>query len=162
MAPAQLSRQRRDNLRVAKSLGKLHHAPQVLLRESASIVGLERTGEIGLRYPGVRNLLREEGILILGSGNIVHNLALADFSADAYDWAQSFDQKVGAWILAGDHQPIIRWREQGQEAELSVNSAEHYKPLLYVLGLQRENETVSFFAESLVAGSLSMRSVRIG
>jgi 4,5-DOPA dioxygenase extradiol len=106
--------------------------------------------------------LREEGILIIGSGNIVHNLALADFSSPAYDWAQSFDDKIRGWITAGDHQKIIGWQGQGREAALAVNSAEHYKPLLYVLGAQRVNETVSFFSESLVAGSLSMRSVRIG
>jgi 4,5-DOPA dioxygenase extradiol len=106
--------------------------------------------------------LREEGILILGSGNIVHNLGLADFSASPYDWAQSFDGKVAGWIRDGNHQAIIRWKEQGRDAQLSVNSAEHFKPLLYVLGLQRKDERVSFFAESLMAGSLSMRSMRIG
>jgi 4,5-DOPA dioxygenase extradiol len=127
-------------------------------------LSLDRTRSMEFHYELGRELgkLREEGILIVGSGNIVHNLALADFSAPAYDWAQSFDDKVQRWISEGDHTKIIGWREQGREAELSINSAEHYKPLLYVLGMQRENETVSFFAESVMAGSLSMRSVRIG
>ena len=102
-------------------------------------LSLDRSRPMEFHYELGRELgkLREEGILILGSGNIVHNLALADFSADAaYDWAQSFDQKVDRWIRDGDHQKIIRYKESGRDGELSVNSAEHYKPLLYVLGLQ--------------------------
>jgi 4,5-DOPA dioxygenase extradiol len=106
--------------------------------------------------------LREEGILVVGSGNIVHNLRLVDFDAPPYDWAQSFDERVRRWIEAGDHQPLLRWKDQGRDALLSVNSAEHFKPLLYVLGMAREGETVGWFADSLMAGSLSMRSVRIG
>ena len=128
-------------------------------------LSLDSTRPVEFHYELGRELgkLREEGILILGSGNMVHNLALADFSATgAYDWAQSFDGKLAEWIASGNHQPVIRWNEQGRDALLSVNSAEHYKPLLYVLGLQRKEEPVSFFAASMVAGSLSMRCVRIG
>jgi 4,5-DOPA dioxygenase extradiol len=148
-----------------------HGAWSVLLRmyPEADVPVVQLSLDVGrsmeFHYELGRELrkLREEGILILGSGNIVHNLALADFdAAEAFDWAQSFDEKAQRWITEGDHQKLIRYREQGRDAELSVNSAEHYKPLLYVLGLQGKDEPVSFFAESLVAGSLSMRSVKIG
>jgi 4,5-DOPA dioxygenase extradiol len=106
--------------------------------------------------------LRAEGVLLLGSGNIVHNLALAQFADIAYDWAVDFDNQVKDWILMDDHHPIIHYDEQGQAAQLAVNTAEHYVPLLYSLALKDEGEPVSFFAEKVWGGSVSMRSVRIG
>lgn len=106
--------------------------------------------------------LRDEGILILGSGNIVHNLRMVVFEDIAYDWALAFDGMVKKWILDGNHDPLIQYHKQGREAALSINSAEHYKPLLYVLGAQDSGEPVRFFAEKVWGGSVSMRSVRIG
>jgi len=106
--------------------------------------------------------LRDEGILILGSGNIVHNLRMVVFEDIAYDWALAFDGMVKKWILDGNHDPLIQYHRQGREAALSINSAEHYKPLLYVLGAQDSGEPVSFFTEKVWGGSVSMRSVRIG
>jgi 4,5-DOPA dioxygenase extradiol len=106
--------------------------------------------------------LRDEGILILGSGNIVHNLRMVVFEDIAYDWALAFDGMVKKWILDGNHDPLIQYHKQGREAALSINSAEHYKPLLYVLGAQDSGEPVSFFTEKVWGGSVSMRSVRIG
>jgi 4,5-DOPA dioxygenase extradiol len=106
--------------------------------------------------------LREEGVLILGSGNIVHNLRILNWEDSAYDWAVSYDAKVRKWILDDDHNPIIQYQQHGREAALAVNSAEHYKPLLYVLGATEPGEAVSFFAEKVTLGSISMRSLRIG
>jgi 4,5-DOPA dioxygenase extradiol len=106
--------------------------------------------------------LRDEGILILGSGNIVHNLRMVVFEDIAYDWALAFDGMVKKWILDGNHDPLIQYHKQGREAALSINSAEHYKPLLYVLGAQDSGEPVSFFTEKVWGGSVSMRSIRIG
>jgi 4,5-DOPA dioxygenase extradiol len=106
--------------------------------------------------------LRQEGVLIVGSGNIVHNLRLLVFEDTAYDWALDFDARVKQWILDGDHEPIIQYQKHGQAAELSVNSAEHYLPLLYILGLQEEGEAVKFFADQVIYGSLSMRCVQVG
>ncbi len=106
--------------------------------------------------------LREEGVLIIGSGNIVHNLVMMVWEDTAFDWAVEFDTKVKGWILAQEHEPIIHYEKQGTAARLAVNSAEHYLPLLYVLGLQEQDEAASFFAEKLWGGSLSMRGVRIG
>jgi 4,5-DOPA dioxygenase extradiol len=106
--------------------------------------------------------LRDEGILIIGSGNIVHNLRLVVFEDTAYDWAVSFDARVKQWILDDDHEPLIHYEKLGREAALAINSAEHYKPLLYVLGAMEPGEPVKFFAEKVWGGSVSMRTVRFG
>jgi 4,5-DOPA dioxygenase extradiol len=106
--------------------------------------------------------LREEGVLIIGSGNIVHNLAMVEFRDFAYDWATEFDTQIKNWILTDDHDPIINYQKQGLAAQLSINSGEHYIPLLYSLALKDEKEPISFFAEKVWGGSVSMRSVRIG
>ncbi len=106
--------------------------------------------------------LRQAGVLILGSGNIVHNLRLMVWEDAAFDWAVDYDARVKTWILDGDHDSIIHYEKYGSAAMLSVNSAEHYLPLLYILGLKEGGEPVGFFAEKLWGGSLSMRCVQIG
>ncbi len=107
--------------------------------------------------------LREEGVLILSSGNIVHNLRAVIWQDGAkYDWAESFDTRVKNWILEDEHDPLINFEQHGQEAALSINSGEHYIPLLYTLGAKDEGEPVSFFADKVTYGSLSMRSVKVG
>jgi 4,5-DOPA dioxygenase extradiol len=107
-------------------------------------------------------LLRQEGVLIIGSGNLVHNLRLMVWEDRAFDWAVEYDARVTQWILEGDHDSIIHYEKCGKPALLSVNSAEHYLPLLYVLGVKDKAEPISFFADKIWGGSLSMRCVRIG
>ena len=107
--------------------------------------------------------LREEGVLIISSGNIVHNLRMVVFDDHLkFDWAEAFDTRVKNWILTGDHTPLIEYEKQGHDAQLAINSAEHYLPLLYTLGLQDEGEPISFFADKITYGAISMRSVKIG
>jgi 4,5-DOPA dioxygenase extradiol len=107
--------------------------------------------------------LREEGVLIVSSGNIVHNLRMTVFDDNLkFDWAEAFDAKVRQWILSNDHDPLIEYEKQGREAELAINSAEHYLPLLYTLGVKDEGDPVSFFADKVTYGAISMRSVKIG
>lgn len=106
--------------------------------------------------------LRHENVLIIGSGNIVHNLRLMVWQDTAFDWAIEYDGMVKQWILDGNHEAIIDYEKHGKPALLSVNSAEHYLPLLYVLGLRHAHEQADFFAEKLWGGSLSMRCVKIG
>lgn len=107
--------------------------------------------------------VRDAGVLILGSGNIVHNLGLADFGHDAgYDWAVRFDAAVRARINAGDHAALAAWDELGSDARLSIPTPEHYLPLLYVLGAQQPGDAVSLFNAATVLGSISMTSVVIG
>ncbi len=106
--------------------------------------------------------LRQAGVLVVGSGNIVHNLRILVWEDRAFDWAVEYDQKVKQWILEDDHASVIHYEKYGQAAILSVNSAEHYLPLLYVLGLKEPGDPLSFFAEKVTYGSLSMRCLRIG
>ena len=106
--------------------------------------------------------LRQEGVLIIGSGNIVHNLRMMVWEDTAFDWAVEYDEKVKQWILDGDHESIIHYEKYGKPAMLAVNSAEHYLPLLYILGLKQTGDPISFFADKLWGGSLSMRCVRFG
>jgi 4,5-DOPA dioxygenase extradiol len=127
-------------------------------------LSLDRSIDAAGHYELGRELmqLRREGVLIIGSGNIVHNLRMMVWEDTAFDWAVEFDTKISQWILQQDHDPIIHYDKQGQSAMFAVNSAEHYLPLLYVLGVSQKDETVSFFAEKVWGGSLSMRCVRIG
>jgi 4,5-DOPA dioxygenase extradiol len=106
--------------------------------------------------------LREENVLIMGSGNIVHNLRMARFDDSAYDWAVQFDARVANWIEQNDHDPIVHYEKGDQAAALAINTAEHYLPLLYSLALRDEDDKVSFFADKVMGGSISMRSVKIG
>jgi len=127
-------------------------------------LSLDRSHENANHYQLGRELrqLRQEGVLIIGSGNIVHNLRMMVWEDTAFDWAVEYDTKVTQWILEGDHEAIIHYEKHGQAAILSVNSAEHYLPLLYILGLREQNEPVSFFADKIWGGSISMRCVRFG
>lgn len=106
--------------------------------------------------------LRDEGVLVVGSGNIVHNLRMFRFQDPApYDWAQRFDEEVAERIADGHHEGLLGYETLGPDALLSIPTPEHYLPLLYVLGLREPDEPVSFFNEK-VLGSISMRSVLIG
>jgi len=100
--------------------------------------------------------------LIIGSGNIVHNLRMAFFQEEPFDWALEFDEKIRNMILKGDHMGAVDYFKLGKAASLSVPTNEHYLPFLYILGLQMENENVRFFNEKTVMGSLSMRSFILG
>lgn len=107
--------------------------------------------------------LREEGVLILGSGNVVHNLRTLQWHGGAaYGWAAQFNDWARARILAGEHQALIDWRSQGEAGRLSVPTTEHYWPLLPVLGAQRPGETAEIVADGIEMGSISMLAVRVG
>jgi 4,5-DOPA dioxygenase extradiol len=107
--------------------------------------------------------LRSEGVLIVGSGNIVHNLRLLQWDAgEPYSWAAEFDRKAAELIMSGEHDRLVAYPSLGEAARLSIPTNEHYLPLLYILALQQPGEAVSFFAEGMPLGSISMRSVRIG
>ena len=103
--------------------------------------------------------LREEGVLILGSGNIVHNLKLLNWQGGAYDWAKEFDAKVATLIMANDHRGILELLNRREEIREAIPTAEHFLPLLYCLAVQEPGELVTFFAEQVIMGSLSMRSL---
>jgi 4,5-DOPA dioxygenase extradiol len=109
--------------------------------------------------------LRKKGIMIIGSGNITHNLRLANFEPlddKVDDWAMEFDEMVKAKIISHDHDALIDYLKAGKSAQLAVPTNDHYLPLLYTLGLQEKNETSSFLYEGFQNSNISMRCVRIG
>lgn len=106
--------------------------------------------------------LRDEGVLIVASGDIVHNLRDVDFRTGATPaWAPRFNDAAKALIVSGDHGPLIDWKGLGPDADAAINSAEHYLPLLYALGAGDPGEPVSFFNDDVFAG-ISMTSAQIG
>lgn len=108
--------------------------------------------------------LREQGILIVGSGNLVHNLHTYGWGrrvVEPYDWAVRFEQQARAWMMAGEHQPLINYETLGQDAALSAPTPDHYLPLLYVLGAQLPGDKVSFPIEGVDGGSISMLTVQL-
>ncbi len=110
--------------------------------------------------------LRYKGVLIISSGNIVHNLRLVDFAnfnKDNYgfDWAIEARNTINDYLLHGDYQPLMDYDRQGKAFDLAIPTPDHYLPLLYTLGLQQKGETLSLFNDKMVAGSLSMTSIKI-
>lgn len=113
-------------------------------------------------------VLRSRGVLIIGSGNIVHNLGLLDFdslrtgSHFGYDWAVEAASIVRTHLLSGDFAPLVDYRALGPSMQLAVPTPEHYLPLLYVLGLVGPAEPLTLSSDVLVGGSISMTCVRVG
>ncbi|MFA6127114.1 MAG: 4,5-DOPA dioxygenase extradiol [Bacteroidales bacterium] len=111
--------------------------------------------------------LRRKGILILGSGNMVHNLRMVSWDKIrepeyGYDWAIEASEKMKQYILAGDHQSLIDYQSQGKSFNLAIPTPDHYLPLLYALALQEKNEPLTLFNDKAVMGSLTMTSLKIG
>jgi len=104
--------------------------------------------------------LRREGVLIVGSGNIVHALGEVVWREGAqHGWALEFDTAIGDLIVSGDHEAIVHYERLGDAARRSVPTSEHFLPLLYILGMQQPGEGLSFFNDAVTMGSLSMRSL---
>lgn len=110
--------------------------------------------------------LRHKGVLIIGSGNIIHNLNLVDFANFhkenyGYDWAIEAKTTINEHLLNGNYTALINYQKQSKAVQLAIPTPDHYLPLIYALGLQEKNENLSLFNDKLVAGSLSMTSVKI-
>lgn len=110
--------------------------------------------------------LREKGILIVGSGNIVHNLGQAAFDRInenfGFDWAVEAREKINTRLLKNDFNEIIHYEKLGKALQLAAPTPDHYLPLIYTLGLKTDTEKLELFNDKLLAGSLSMTSVKIG
>jgi len=109
--------------------------------------------------------LRDEGVLLLGSGNLVHNLmqyAWDEPGRPAPDWAARFEARARGLILSGEHGPLIDYPGMGDDAMQAIPTPEHYLPLLYVLGAQRAGEGVSFPVDGVDGGTISMLAVQVG
>ena len=110
--------------------------------------------------------LRNKGVLIIGSGNLVHNLGLVAWdkmNTDnySYDWAAEASDKMKKFILSNDHKSLINFRNQGKSFDMAIPTPEHFLPLLYTLALKDENEKITLFNDKAVAGSLTMTSLKI-
>ena len=111
--------------------------------------------------------LRNKGILIVGSGNLVHNLHKVAWEklneiGYGFDWALEANDKMKKYMLNGDHQKLINFKSEGKAFDLAIPTPEHYLPLLYILGLKEDQEELTIFNDKAVAGSLTMTSVKIG
>ena len=130
-------------------------------------LSIDETQPAAFHYDLARRLgpLRDEGVLIVGSGNLVHNLhayAWGQQRVEPYDWAARFDQQARALLGAGDHAPLIAYETLGRDALLSIPTPDHYVPLLYIIALQGNDDAVSYPVEGFDGGSISMTAVRIG
>ncbi|MFL5807968.1 MAG: 4,5-DOPA dioxygenase extradiol [Flavisolibacter sp.] len=110
--------------------------------------------------------LRKKGVLIFGSGNMVHNLRMVAWdklneAEYGYDWAIKMNERFKELIIEGMHDELINFQGLGREAQLAIPTAEHYLPLLYTLGLQSKTDVASFFNDKAVGGSLTMTSVKL-
>jgi 4,5-DOPA dioxygenase extradiol len=130
-------------------------------------LSIDETCESVWHYEVAKQLqpLRDEGVLIMGSGNIVHNLHAYSWGNPAvgpYDWAQRFDTRARELMAAGNFAPLVAYERLGRDAMLSAPTPDHYLPLLYVMAQYRRGEPVSFPVEGFDGGSISMLSVRLG
>jgi 4,5-DOPA dioxygenase extradiol len=109
--------------------------------------------------------LREEGVLVIGSGNLVHNLhayAWGRHPVEPFDWAVRFERQAREWISSGNFQPLVGYESLGKDAMLSAPTPDHYLPLLYVLGAANPGEPVAYPVEGIDGGSVSMLTIVIG
>jgi 4,5-DOPA dioxygenase extradiol len=129
-------------------------------------LGIDATQPAAFHYDLGKRLapLREEGVLIVGSGNVVHNLGRMnrDPGAPPFDWAERFNERVRDHLAGKDHGPLIDYKRMGEDARLSIPTPDHYLPLLYCIGLQEESERISFVVDGIDLGSIGMLSVVIG
>jgi 4,5-DOPA dioxygenase extradiol len=110
--------------------------------------------------------LRDKGILIVGSGNMVHNLGMIawdkmDKDNFGFDWAIEANEKMKSYIESGNHQELISFRSQGKAFDLAIPTPDHYLPMLYILALKDKSESIELFNDKLLAGSISMTSFKI-
>jgi 4,5-DOPA dioxygenase extradiol len=130
-------------------------------------LSIDETQPPGFHFELGRKLapLRNEGVLIMGSGNIVHNLhsyAWGHYNSEPYDWAVRFESHAREFLTAGEFQPLIDYESLGRDALLSIPTPDHYLPLLYVIATKERDEAVSFPVEGVDGGSVSMLCVQIG
>ena len=130
-------------------------------------LSIDETQPPEFHYQIVKRLrpLRDEGVLMMGSGNIVHNLhtyAWGRHRVEPFDWAVRFEERARELLLSNDDAPLIAYETLGHDAMLSVPTPEHYLPLLYVMAVRREGEQVCFPVEGVDGGSVSMLTVQIG
>lgn len=109
--------------------------------------------------------LRDDNVLIVGSGNLVHNLRRYDWSGshvEPFDWAERFESMAREWMLSAEFEPLVNYTEQGPDAMMAVPTPDHYLPLIYVLAQHRAGDRMTFPVEGFDGGSMSMLAVQVG
>lgn len=141
-----------------------HMFPEAEIPVFQLSVAIMRPPEFHFSLAGQLKALRDKGVLIIGSGNLVHNLFRVDFSETArpFDWAMEFDELVKSKLAAGAFADLVRYDAMGPAARLAVPTNDHYLPMLYTLGLAWKDEDLTFTYEEIQNASISMRSFRIG
>lgn len=132
-------------------------------------LSMDYTKDANFHYELAKEIyqLRKKGVLIIGSGNMVHNLRMVKWDTlygpeYGFDWALEMNDIFKKLISTGNHKPLIHYNTLGKDASLAIPTPEHYLPLLYTLGLQGQNDAIAFFNDKAVGGSLTMTSVKIG
>ena len=129
-------------------------------------LAIDRTKPLADHYELARRLapLRDEGVLVVGSGNVVHNLGTVAWepAATPYPWATRFNEVVRSRLLANDHASLTNLSALGEDGARSIPTPEHYLPLLYVIALQQPGDRVEFLTDGIELGSISMLSVAVG
>ena len=130
-------------------------------------LSIDETQPAEWHYELARKLtpLRDEEVLIIGSGNLIHNLhtyAWGRHDVEPFDWALRFEETARRLMLSGEHEPLVKYESLGKDALLSAPTPDHYLPLIYILALQQAGDDVTFPVEGFDGGSISMTSVRIG
>jgi 4,5-DOPA dioxygenase extradiol len=130
-------------------------------------LSIDETQPAAFHYELGRRLapLRDEGVLIMGSGNLVHNLhayAWGRHPVDPFDWAVRFEEQVREMVVAGEHRPLVEYEKLGRDALLSIPTPDHYLPFLYALATRRQGEPVAFPIQGVDGGSISMLTVQVG
>lgn len=129
-------------------------------------LSIDRTKPAQWHYDLARDLaaLRRKGVLIIGSGNMVHNLRLIDWRnpGNTYEWAAEMNEGLKQRIARNEHADLIRYQSLGNAAALAIPTPEHYLPMLYALGLKTKSEEVEFFNDKTLMGSISMTSFKVG
>jgi len=130
-------------------------------------LSIDETQPAGFHFEIGKRLvpLRDEQILIVGSGNLVHNLhtyAWGKHMPEPYDWAVRFETEAKKLMIEGEFEPLVKYESLGRDALLSIPTPDHYLPLLYVIATRREGEEISFPVQGVDGGSISMLTVRVG
>lgn len=129
-------------------------------------LSIDRTQSAQFHYDLGKRLtpLRDEGVLVIGSGNVVHNLGIMNWREQtvAYDWAVRFNERVKRCLESRDHAPLIGYDQCGKDAQLSIPTPEHYLPLLYIISQQTDDDKLRVVTDGIFGGSISMLSISIG
>lgn len=141
----------------------IHMFPDASIPVVQLSLDIDKTADEHFQLGRMLHPLREEGILILGSGNIVHNLALMDWRRkEGFAWAERVNDQIKAWIRSGDYASVLQCEKAGGDFKQAIPTPEHFWPLLYVLGASKPDEPLEFFTDAIPFGAVAMTGLKVG